>query len=275
MWRWKGFSPGIGGAVSVFLAAAAPAQATAIGYVFDFSTCAFNYAVGAGPNGKVGTITINDDELYGSLMSLSKLDLGADKAVGGGGGNADTDVDRAKNIDGSTFDVQLIADVIKVAANNYRLEGTLKITDTGSTLANPRVMAAFVSNTVSLASGYFLYEGPLSISGPSDALLLPGLSSSWAYEGVAGDTPGYPNEDGVLGRVTQSADRANFDTGALNGGYYADGGITTLDTFFGGNRSSTSISTQAQVLPEPVTLILGLAGVGWMAGRRRGAKSRG
>ena len=267
MWRWEGTASGIGLAVVVLLFAAGPAWATGIGYAFDFSTCAFDYTVGSGPGGKVGTITISDNELYGSLMSLSKLDLGADNAVGGGGANADTDLDYAANIDASTFDVRIVADVIEVASNNYRLDGTLKITDTGSSLSNPKVFADFASSTVALNAGFFYYEGGLSTSGSNDALLLPGSSSSWTYEGVAGDTPSSPNEDLVVGRVTQSADRANFNHGRLNCGYYA--GIGSLDTFFDSNRSSTSISTQAQVLPEPVTLILGLAGFGWIAGRRR------
>ena len=76
-----------------------------------------------------------------------------------------------------------------------------------------------------------------------------------------------PNEDGVRGRVTQSSDRDKFTFGGLNGGYYAGSG--SLDTFFGSNRGYSSFDAHAKVLPEPVTVILGLAGFGWIAGRRR------
>ena len=265
MRRWEGTASGIGLAV-VLMCTAAPAWATGIGYVFDPSPLSFSYSLGAGPGGKVGTITISDDEISGSLLSLTKLDLGADNAVGGGGANADTDLDYAKIMDASAFDVRIVVDVIRIASNDYRLQGTLKITDTGTTLSNPKVFADFASNTVSLTSGFFYFEGGLAASGSNDAILLPS-SSSWTYDGVLAETPVSPNADGVRGRVTQSSDRDKFTFGGLNGGYYAGGSL--LDTFFSSNQSSTSISAQAVVLPEPVSLVLGLAGFGWLAGRRR------
>lgn len=265
MRRREGIASGIGAAVVVLLLTAVPAWATGVGYLFDSSLLAFDYTVGG--TGKVGTITISDDAINGSLISAVKLDLGADGDVGGGGANADTDLDYAKNIDAETFDVRIVLDVIQVASNNYRLEGTLKITDTASDLSNPKVLADFVSNTVSLASGFFFFEGRLSVSGANDALLLPSSSSSWTYEGVSGDTPASPDEDGVRGRLTQSSDRSKFTFGGMNGGYFAGGG--TLDSFFANNQGSTAFDTHAKVLPEPVTLVLGLVGLGWFTSRRR------
>lgn len=270
MWGRKDFTVSvIIGALAVGLALPAVAPAVGTGYSFDFAPLSFQYIVGAGPGGKVGTITIVDNSDYGSLMSLSKLDLGADGTIGGGGANADANLDMARNIDADTFDVSMVADVIKLAANDYRLEGTIKVTDTGSTLANPKVMGDFITSTVSLSSSrFFFFEGNLASSGLNDAVLLPGPSSTWLYDGVAAVTPMSPNEDGTVGRVTQSAGRATFVSGKVNGGYLAEG-VDSLDTFFGSNRGSTAFDAQAIVVPEPVTLALGLLGVGWFAGRRR------
>ncbi len=270
MWGRKNFTAGvIGCAALITMVTSGIVSADGTGYAFDFAPISFQYVVGAGPGGKVGTITINDNSDYGSLMSLAKLELGADGVVGGGGANADTNLDLAKNIDADTFDVSVVGDVIKLAANDYRIEGTIRITDTASTLSDPKVLADFVSNTVSLnSSRFFFFEGDLATAGSNDALLLPASSSGWTYEGVAAVTPSSPNEDGVVGRVTQSSGRATFTMGQLNGGFLAEG-IDSLDTFFGQSRASTAFDVQAVVVPEPITLVLGVLGLGWFAGRRR------
>ena len=259
MRRRKAVSSCIGLAIGISLFATSHALAATIAYGFDFGSSSFSYTVAPGTGGKVGTLTISDDAVCGSVVALAKLDM-----------STNSELDWAKNMDADTYDFRVQADVIKLASNSYRLVGTLKVTDTssGSSLASPKVLANFVSNAVNVQSGNFFYEGSLSVSGSNDALLLPSSLSSWVYEGVPGDTPVSPNGDGVLGRVTELTGRSDYTWGHSAGGVQ-DPNATSADAFFASNQGSTSFNVQAYILPEPATILLGLAALGGMIRRRR------
>ncbi len=256
------------GAVGAVLAGSVPiVQATGTGFEFDLATMKFQYVVtnaGALPGEKIGELTIADETAYGSNLTLQKLDLGPNGVVGGD----DTVLDYAKIMSADSFDAVLVSDVIKLATNSYRITGAIKVTDTLTTLASPKYVGSFTSNTVSMSGGTFFYfVGPVATLAPNDALLQP-AASPWQYEGVLADTPSAPDEDGVRGRVTLAFGRGAYTHGDLNGGVIV-GSAMNLDAFFSANRDYINSTLQATAIPEPVTFGTLIIGIGWLLRRRR------
>lgn len=246
-------------------------QGAGVGFVFDLATMTFDYKVtdpGAGSGAKIGELVVGDSSVYGSWLSSQKLDLGPNGVVGGD----DTILDYANIIDTDLYESALHADVIKLGANSYRIEGTIRIADTGTTLANPKYAGAFTSASVMLDGGtvgrnLFFVGGVAPVAG-ADAILCP-VAAGWSFDGLSADTPASPDEDGIRGTMGLSSGRSAYDEGALNGGVFVGFSPMTLDSFFGTDRYYTSITMQATAVPEPCTAGIGLLCLGWLVGRRR------
>lgn len=229
---------------------------------FNITTLKSNYTAAPGPGGVVGTLIIEDDNVHFiSTASVAQLDLGDDGAIGGGGSDADTELDLAQIDSSQFFGMRFVGTVTKLGTNNYQITGPLDITDTSNNLSNPQCQGWFTSSLVAVNSGMLYFTGALSLLGANDSILLPGPGNTWVYNGIPSDTPASPDLDGVRGRISLDDLRTSFDYGLFAGGGYFGSFAGDMDAWFAGNRSCEMVDVQAEVLPEPTTLLLVFMGL--------------
>ncbi len=248
--------------IGLLLAVGSAAWGKGMAFNFNVATLKANYTASPGADGVVGTISITDDDInLSSRLALAQLDLGDDGAVGGGGANADLELDLAEIDFCNSFDMQFSGTVIKLGTNSYQIVGPLRITDTTNDINNAEFQAWFTSNYVSINNGWLSFTGDLSVLGGNDSLLLPGPGETWVYNGIASNTPASPDLDGVRGRVSLDDLRTSFDHGIYAGGGFFGNFTGNMDAWFAANRTSEMVDVQAEILPEPAGLLLLLLGL--------------
>ena len=263
MSSWKETERVLLAIIAVFMVANGSAWGDGMSFNFSVATLRSNYTASPGPGGVVGTLVIEDDNLnFASRLVLAQLDLGDDGLLGGGGGNADTELDLAQIESSGSFAMRFVGTVIKLGDNHYQIFGPLEITDTTNDLNSPQFQGWFTSSYVSVDYGVLHFDGHLSVLGTNDSLLLPGPGNAWTYNGISGDTPVSPDEDGVRGRVTLNDLRTTFDQGLYAGGGYFGYFTGDMDAWFAGNRSCEMFDVQAVALPEPTTVLLAFMALG-------------
>jgi len=252
-------------AAVVLATAAAPAKAD-LGLQFDVTTLTFSYEREAGPEGRVGHLSITDDA--SSSLTLRAVNLGLD---GRFDGFDDQVVDVARINSAAQFSAVLAADVYHLGPADYRIVGTFGIADTtGATV----VLGDLVSTNVGTGGGVFHFEGELR----NDDGLLRGTGDDWLFQGLALDTRddilgvGDFGLDGVDGTVRLNEGWENYKGGSLVDfhftGYFGD-----LDGFFlDGDRGGANGDLKVRVVPAPgagLLCAMGLSMVGWCKRRSR------
>lgn len=240
-------------AASVSFAVAGAAEA-GVGFFFDASTLRFSYVKGAGAPGSIGRVTVND--FVSSSLAVQHLDLGADGEVGG---VDDTLLDMARIGNSASFDVNLVADVFKLGANNYVMQGQLRIKDASGTEV---VVGDLFSPNMFIGGGFFAFDGWLSNPG---GILQPDNTDSWLFTGLGEDTPDFLNgqfggADATDGTIRINDGRGSFANGSLVEFQFV-GKFNDLDHFFDANRGSTGADMKVAVVPVPGAALLGALGL--------------
>lgn len=260
MIRSKGF---LGGLTALVFMAFAPMAFAGIGFFFDASTLRFDYVKGAGGPGSVGKITVQD--AISSAILVQHLELGNDGFLGT---LDDVVLDIARISDNNFFKVLFTADVFKIGANSYSIQGSLGIGDMGS--PPDVVVGGFTSTDIQINGSLFQFSGDLS--NPA-GLLQPGPGGQWIFEGDPAVTPDMINgklfgEDGVDGTVTLPDGRDQFTNGNLVD-FQLVGNFSDLDSFFNQNQGSNGADMKIKIVPVPAALLLGLIGLAGSAVIRR------
>jgi MYXO-CTERM domain-containing protein len=205
--------------------------------------------------------------------------------------DADVVVDQANIASAAAFNVLLSAAVVNPAGlDNISMTGTLGGTDTDLVNAYDAAFAnaAFGSDLdgVTFAAGVLTISGNLSTLFGTSILTDP--AGAWVFKGTD-DIPTGVGSDGMANQFTVSAaQRDGFDNGTvfiidISVPVFGDGsstlGFTNADDFFAaallhGGFNSTGGDMKIRITPVPAAAVLGLLGLGAVAGlRRRFAKN--
>lgn len=222
-------------------------SAASADFFFDFSTLNFSYnrTNAAATTGQVvGTISVTQ---YAASTAL-----GIDQSNG----------DSTKITPGTAFTFSFTGNVVKgVGANNYSIVSTggLVASDIGAT----KLEGDFNSTGVALIGGSFSFTGNLVSKPANDSILVGGVGDSWTYNGNQG-LPFLPS-------IGLASGRSQYDSGTLTEFHVGVTGVASLDQFFTGAaaRNSNGADVKITIIPAPAALLLGVMGLGGVAGLKR------
>lgn len=201
--------------------------------------------------------------------------------------NADIVQDQANIASAANFNVLLSATVVNPAgADNIGMSGVIGGTDTDLVNAYDAnfVNSGFGADLdgVTFAAGVLTINGSLSTLFGTSILTDPG-AGDWIFKGTD-DLPGGAGLDGLSNQFTISAaQRDAYDRGTvfvleISLPVFSDGtstlGYTNADDFFAaallhGGFSSTGGDMKVTITPVPAAAVLGLLGLGAVAGLKR------
>jgi MYXO-CTERM domain-containing protein len=206
--------------------------------------------------------------------------------------DADVVVDQANIANPASFNVLLSAAVVNPAGlDNISMTGSIGGTDTDLVNAYDANFANSIFggdlDGITFAAGVLTVSGNLSTMFGSSILTDPG-AGDWIFKGTD-DIPTGVGSDGFSNQFTVSAaQRAGYDNGTvfvleISLPVFGDGsstlGFTNADDFFAaallhGGFDSTGGDMKIRITPVPAAAVLGLLGLGAVAGlRRRFAKN--
>lgn len=187
--------------------------------------------------------------------------------------NLSVEIDRATISSFADFDVSLSGTVYRLAPNVYSLVGTFSATDdTGTTKVSADFHSVSVTNPLITATNLFTIAGGLStLNGGVGPILTGIVGDSWSFAGHAGDTaPG--NNFGGDDLITILSNAGSYDIGDLVD-FSLGNTFASLDALFASSTTIGGGDMKVTIIPAPGAVVLGLVGLGFVAGvRRRFAK---